>query len=84
MSAINLLSKSERYFVLTFIGRRILDQRHMFLFRRVINSFSGYAGQQLRWLDYAAKHTSLPEMPDLAAIEVFQMEVNERVVRSEI
>lgn len=37
-----------------------------------------------RRLDYAAKHTSLPETPDLAAIEAFQMEVNERVVRGEI
>lgn len=37
-----------------------------------------------RRLDYAAKHTSLPEAPDLAAIEAFQMEVNERVVRGEI
>ena len=37
-----------------------------------------------RRLDYAAKHTSLPEAPDMAAIEAFQMEVNERVVRGEI
>ena len=37
-----------------------------------------------RRLDYAAKHTSLPEVPDLAEIEAFQMEVNERVVRGEV
>ena len=37
-----------------------------------------------RRLDYAAKYTSLPEAPDMAAIEAFQMEVNERVVRDEI
>ena len=37
-----------------------------------------------RRLDYAAKYTSLPEAPDMAAIEAFQMEVNERVVRGEI
>ena len=37
-----------------------------------------------RRLDYAAKHTSLPETPDMTAIEAFQMEVNERVVRGEI
>ena len=35
-------------------------------------------------LDYAREHTSLPEAPDLARIEAFQMEVNERVVRDEI
>ncbi|MCI9352087.1 MAG: nucleotidyltransferase [Lawsonibacter sp.] len=35
-------------------------------------------------LDYAREHTSLPETPDLARIEAFQMEVNERVVRNEI
>ena len=37
-----------------------------------------------RRLDYAAKHTSPPETPDMAAIKAFQMEVNERVVRGEI
>ncbi|WP_243149408.1 nucleotidyltransferase domain-containing protein [Colidextribacter sp. OB.20] len=36
-----------------------------------------------RRLDYAKEHTSLPEMPDLARIEAFKMEVNERVVRDE-
>ena len=35
-------------------------------------------------LDYAREHTSLPETPDLARIEAFQMAVNERVVRDEI
>ena len=35
-------------------------------------------------LDYAREHTALPETPDLAQIEAFQMEVNERVVRDEI
>ena len=35
-------------------------------------------------LDYAKENTSLPEMPDLAQIEAFQMEVNERVVQDEI
>ena len=37
-----------------------------------------------RRLDYAKEHTSLPEMPDLARIEAFKMEVNERVVRDEL
>lgn len=34
-------------------------------------------------LDYAEQNTSLPEAPDLAQIEAFQMEINERVVRDE-
>ena len=35
-------------------------------------------------LDYAARHTSLPEEPDIKAVEEFVMEINERVVRDEI
>lgn len=35
-------------------------------------------------LDYAAKHTILPDEPDYKAVEEFVMEVNERVVRDEI
>lgn len=53
------------------------------LSRRATNSFGGYAGQQLRRLENAQKNTSLSEAPDLAQIEAFQMEVNERVVRDE-
>lgn len=32
-----------------------------------------------RRLDYAKEHTTFPEIPDLARVEAFQMEVNERV-----
>lgn len=35
-------------------------------------------------LDHVKEHTALPETPDLARTEAFQMEVNERVVRDEI
>ena len=35
-------------------------------------------------LDYAAKHTMLPDEPDYRAVEEFVMEVNEKVVRDEI
>lgn len=35
-------------------------------------------------LDYAAKHTILPEEPDMKRVEEFVMAVNERVVRDEI
>ena len=45
----------------------------------------------LDWLEYGflrtgphlGKNLSLPEMPDLARLKAFQMEVNERVVRDE-
>ena len=161
--------KPEYYFVLTPIGKQLIDQHRLFLSRRAINSFGGYAGQQLRRLEnalvhdaypaeakerhikgscenamhlirlylmcldilereeivtfrekghdllidirngryqradhtfntdfydllnelerrlnYAAKHTSLPESPDMTGIEAFQVEVNERVVWGEI
>jgi len=35
-------------------------------------------------LEYAKENTALPETPNPARIEAFQMEVNERVVRDEI
>lgn len=35
-------------------------------------------------LDYAARHTALPDEPDQKAVENFVMSVNERVVRDEI
>lgn len=35
-------------------------------------------------LDYAAKHTILPDEPDMKKVQEFVMEVNEKVVRDEI
>lgn len=35
-------------------------------------------------LDYAAKHTELPEEPDMEAVQEYVMSVNEKVVRDEI
>lgn len=52
--------KPEHYFVLTPIGRQLLDQRKMFLSRRAVNSFGGYAGQQLRRLENALAHDAYP------------------------
>ena len=52
--------RPEHYFVLTPIGRQLLDQRHMFLSRRAVNSFGGYAGQQLRRLENALAHDAYP------------------------
>lgn len=52
--------RPEHYFVLTPIGRQLLDLRKRFLSRRAINSFSGYAGQQLRRLENALSHDAYP------------------------
>ena len=52
--------RPEHYFVLTPIGQQLLDQRKMFLSRRAVNSFGGYAGQQLRRLENALAHDAYP------------------------
>lgn len=52
--------KPEHYFVLTPIGKRLLDQRKMFLSRRAAISFGGYANQQLRRLENALAHDAYP------------------------
>ena len=52
--------KPEHYFMLNPIGRQLLDQRKMFLSRRAVNSFGGYAGQQLRRLENALAHDAYP------------------------
>lgn len=52
--------KPEHYFVLPPIGKRLVDQRKMFLSRRAINSFGGYACQQLRRLENALAHDAYP------------------------
>ncbi len=52
--------KPEHYFVLTPIGKQLLDQRKLFLSRQAINSFGGYAGQQLRRLENALVHDAYP------------------------
>lgn len=52
--------KPEHYFVLTPVGKQLIDQRKMFLSRRAINSFGGYAGQQLRRLENALAHDAYP------------------------
>lgn len=52
--------RPEHYFVLTPIGRQLLDQRKLFLSRRAADSFGGYAGQQLRRLENALAHDAYP------------------------
>lgn len=52
--------KPEHYHVLTPVGAQLLAQRKLFLSRRAIGSFGGYAGQQLRRLENALAHDAYP------------------------
>lgn len=45
--------KPEHYFLITPVGRRMIDNRKLFLSQRAVNSFGGYATQQLRRLENA-------------------------------
>jgi len=45
--------KPEHYFHITNIGQELINNRNLFLSKRAINAFSGYANQQLRRLQNA-------------------------------
>lgn len=45
--------KPEHYLILTDIGKQLIDNKHMFLSKKVASSFGGYANQQLRRLENA-------------------------------
>ena len=45
--------KAEHYFFVTDIGREMINNRRLFLSQRAVNSFGGYANQQLRRLENA-------------------------------
>lgn len=87
MMAIDILEKGE---IITYRGADLpllLSIRNGD-FKREDGSFSdefyGILADYEKRLDYAAKHTVLPDEPDYRAVEEFVMEVNERVVRDEI
>jgi predicted nucleotidyltransferase len=46
--------KPEHYIYLSPIGKELLDNRHLFLSKRCVHSFGGYANAQLRRLDNKA------------------------------
>ncbi len=50
-------NRPEHYFYLSPIGRELLDHASLFLSKRAINSFGGYANQQLRRLNNKAVRT---------------------------
>lgn len=47
-------NKPEHYFHISTIGKELLDNRKLFLSKRAVHSFGGYANQQLRRLDNKA------------------------------
>ena len=47
-------NKPEHYFYVSQIGRELLDNSHLFLSKKAINSFGGYANQQLRRMENKA------------------------------
>ena len=49
--------KPEHYIYLSPIGKELIDNSHFFLSKKAINSFGGYASQQLRRLDNKAVRT---------------------------
>ena len=53
--------KPEHYFLLTDIGRELIDNRKIFLSQRAVKSFGGYATDQLRRLENAIAHDALPQ-----------------------
>lgn len=49
------------YVMMTDVGRQMIANRKLFLSQRAINSFGGYANQQLRRLENALVHDRLPQ-----------------------
>ena len=47
-------NKPEHYLYLSPIGKELIDNKHLFLSKKCIHSFGGYANQQLRRLDNKA------------------------------
>lgn len=54
-------NKPEHYLQVSKIGQEMLDNKKMFLSKRAINSFGGYANQQLRRLQNALAHDKYPQ-----------------------
>lgn len=53
--------KPEHYFMLTDIGKQMIDNRKLFLSQKAVTSFGGYATQQLRRLQNALARDRLPQ-----------------------
>lgn len=53
--------KPEHYFFIRPIGQQMIDNRKLFLSRRAVDSFGGYATQQLRRLENAIARDGMPQ-----------------------
>ena len=53
--------KPDHYFVMTDIGRQMIENRKLFLSQRAVASFGGYANQQLRRLENAIARDALSQ-----------------------
>lgn len=53
--------RSDHYILLTEVGEMMLKNRQLFLSKRAVNSFGGYATSQLRRLENALAHDKLPQ-----------------------
>lgn len=71
--------KPEHYIYLTNAGKMLIENRHLFLSKRAIHSFGGYANSQLRRLENKAARfvsQSQQEMYILKSIEHASVEFN--------
>ncbi len=53
--------RPDHYFMMTKTGQEIIDNRKLFISKRAVNSFGGYATQQLRRLENAIARDKLPQ-----------------------
>lgn len=53
--------KPEHYFMMTPIGQELMDNKKLFLSKRAVHSFGGYANQQLRRLENALARDTYPQ-----------------------
>lgn len=76
---INTYREAEHEELMAIRNGKYLDEN-----RQPIPEFSEVVDELEKRLDYAAKHTELPEEPNKKEIREFVMSVNERVVRGEV
>ena len=61
-NAIEILGlRKQDYFLITPIGQELIDNKQMFLSKRVVHAFGGYATAQLRRLQNALAHDAYPQ-----------------------
>lgn len=53
--------KPEQYMLMTPLGQEMIDNQKLFLSRRAVHAFGGYANQQLRRLETAIARDAMPQ-----------------------